>query len=541
MTSDPRPSRSLTRRSTRSMSRRRRLSLASGMLAVTLTAASCTTGGSSDVGGSGSSDKTFDVAVGIDLDTLDPPQMTTTTVANLVDYSVETLTKLAKNGQTVPGLATSWNLSSDGKTLTLQLRKGVTFQDGSPFDAKAVKFNLDRLLDPKVESPQRAPYESISSVDTVGDSTVRLNLSRPDPALPAALSASSAGLISPKSINAPGNSYTNVTHPVGTGPYSFVKYQQGDTVEFKKFDDYWGAKPYYENVVFHIVPEAATRESLVLAGQAEMAVLPPVADLQELSEGDDTNTLLAPSDRTIFMAFKTPGDTFDDPTVRQAINYAVNKQAIIQNVLFGAAEPMTAPVAPSVEGYCHVGSYPFDPKKAEQMLAKAGVKKVTITVGTPTGRYLQDKEATDAIAGNLRDVGLQVNIRTMDWASYLGAVDVPASQQPFDMHLLGWAPAFLDASQQMLQFRSDQAPPNGLATSLYSNKQVDALSASASTELNPQQRQADYCQAWKTIWNDAPWLFLWVQKYPIVYSSDVTGISYLPNEKFNAVYAKPAS
>jgi len=537
----PRPALPLTRRGSRSTSRRRRLSLASGMLAVALTAASCTTGGSSDVGGSGSSDKTFDVAVGIDLDTLDPPQMTTTTVANLVDYSVETLTKLAKNGQTVPGLATSWDLSGDDKTLTLQLRKGVKFQDGTPFDAKAVKFNLDRLLDPKVESPQRAPYESISSVDTIGDSTVKLNLSHPDPALVSALSASSAGIISPKSINAPGNSYTNVTHPVGTGPYSFVSYQQGDSVHFKKFDDYWGPKPYYENVVFHIVPEAATRESLVLSGQDEMAVLPPVADLQQLQQSDDTNVLMAPSDRTIFMAFKTPGDTFNDPTVRQAINYAVNKQAIIQNILFGAAEPMTAPVAPSVEGYCNVGSYPFDPKKAEAMLSKAGVKKVTITVGTPTGRYLQDKEATDAIAGNLRDVGLKVQIRTMDWASYLGAVDVPASQQPFDMHLLGWAPAFLDASQQMLQFRTDQAPPNGLATSLYSNKQVDALSNAANTEMNSQQRNADFCKAWKTIWNDAPWLFLWVQKYPIVYSSDVTGVSYLPNEKFNAVYAKPAS
>ncbi len=541
MTSVPRPPLPLIRRSARSMSRRRRLSLASGMLAVALTAASCTTGGSSDVGGSGSSDKTFDVAVGIDLDTLDPPQMTTTTVANLVDYSVETLTKLAKNGQTVPGLATSWQLSGDNKTLTLQLRKGVKFQDGTPFNAKAVKFNLDRLLDPKVESPQRAPYESIASVQPVGESTVKLNLSHPDPALVAALSASSAGIISPKSINAPGNSYTNVTHPVGTGPYSFVSYQQGDSVHFKKFDGYWGPKPYYENVVFHIVPEAATRESLVLSGQDEMAVLPPVADLQQLQQGDDTNVLMAPSDRTIFMAFKTPGNTFDDPTVRQAINYAVNKQAIIKNVLFGAAEPMTAPVAPSVEGYCKVGSYPFDPKKAEAMLAKAGVKKVSITVGTPTGRYLQDKEATDAIAGNLRDVGLKVQIRTMDWASYLGAVDVPASQQPFDMHLLGWAPAFLDASQQMLQFRTDQAPPAGLATSMYSNKKVDALSNAANTEMNSQQRNADFCKAWKTVWNDAPWLFLWVQKYPIVYSSDVTGVSYLPNEKFNAVYAKPAS
>ena len=173
------------------------------------------------------------------------------------------------------------------------------------------------------------------------------------------------------------------------------------------------------------------------------------------------------------------------------------------------------------------------------MLADAGADKLSLTLGTPTGRYLQDKEATDAIAGNLRDVGVDVQVRTMDWASYLEATDVPMKQQKFDAHVLGWAPAFLDSSQQMLQFRSDQIPPNGLATSLYSNKKVDALSKAATTELDAQKRRSDYCQAWKTVWKDAPWLFLWVQKYPIVYSSDVAGVSYLPNEKFNAVYAHP--
>lgn len=534
MTSVPRSS----RRSRRSMTRSRQLGLAGAALALSVTVASCTTGGSGDVGGT-SSDQTFDIAIGIDLDTLDPPQMTTTTVANVVDYSVETLTKLDKSGRTVPGLATSWNLSEDGRSMTLQLRDGVTFQDGTPFDAEAVKFNIDRLLDPKVESPQRAPYESIDSVDMVDDSTVRFNLSRPDPALPSALSASTSGLISPESVDKQGNSYTNIVHPVGTGPYSFVSYQQGDQVQFKRYDQYWGPKPHYQNVTFRIVPEAATRESLVLAGQADMAVLPPVADLEQLQQSDETDVLLAPSDRTIFIAFQTTGDKLDDPRVRQALNYAVNKQAIIDNILFGAAEQMTAPVAPSVDGYCQVGEYEYDPQKARQMLAEAGAQNLSVSLGTPTGRYLQDKEATDAISGNLREVGVDAQVRTMDWASYLAAVNVPESQQKFDMHVLGWAPAFLDSSQQMLQFRTDQNPPNGLASSLYSNEQVDQLSSSASTELNTQQRQADYCEAWKTIWNDAPWLFLWVQKYPIVYSSDVTGVSSLPNEKFDAVYAEP--
>jgi peptide/nickel transport system substrate-binding protein len=533
MTSVPRSSRPLRRSMTG-----RPLGLAGPLLAVSLMVASCTTGGSSDVGGT-SSDQTFDIAIGIDLDTLDPPQMTTTTVANVVDYSVETLTQLDKSGKTTPGLATSWEVSGDGRTMTLQLREGVTFQDGTPFDAEAVKFNIDRLLDPKVEAPQRAPYESIASVDTVNDSTVRFNLSRPDPALPSALSATTSGIISPESVDKQGNSYTNIVHPVGTGPYEFVSYQQGDQVQFTRYEQYWGTKPHYKKVTFRIVPEAATRESLVLAGQAEMAVLPPVADLQTLRESEETDVLMATSDRTIFIALQTTDPKLDDPRVRQALNYAVNKQAIVDNILFGAAEPMNAPVAPSVAGYCPVDEYEYDPQKAEQLLADAGVDNMSVTLGTPTGRYLQDKEATDAIAGNLRDVGVDAQVRTMDWASYIAATSVPEQQQKFDMHLLGWAPAFLDSSQQMLVFRTDQIPPNGLATALYSNKKVDQLSSQASTELDAQQREEYYCEAWRTIWNDAPWLFLWVQKYPIVYSSDVTGVSYLPNEKFDAVYAKP--
>ncbi|MGH3343837.1 MAG: ABC transporter substrate-binding protein [Carbonactinosporaceae bacterium] len=518
--------------------RHRRNAAGALLLATTLAAASCTTGGSGEPGG-GSTEKTFDIAIGIELDTLDPAQMTTTTVANVVDYSVETLTTLGKSGETQPGLAESWEVAEDGRSVTLQLREGVTFQDGTKLDAEAVKFNLERLLDPKVEVPQRAPYTSIESVETTGDMSVRLDLSRPDPALPSALSASTAGLVSPASVEKEGNSYKNIVHPVGTGPYSFVKYQKGDRVVFEKYGDYWGRKPHFEQVAFRIVPEAATRESLLRAGQADMIVLPPVPDLKALQQSPETNVLLAPSDRTVFMAFKTPQAPLDDPKVRQAINYAVNKDSIVKNVLFGAAEPMDAPVAPTIEGHCSVGSYDYDPEKAKQLLADAGVKNLSLTVGTPTGRYLQDKQAADAVAGNLRDVGVDVQLRTMDWASYLAAINVAPEDQKFDTHVLGWAPAFLDASQQMLQFRTDQGSPEGLATSHYSNPKVDSLVARADRELDSQKRRDLYCQAWKTIWADAPWIFLWVQKYPIAYSSDVTGVSYLPNEKFDAVYARP--
>jgi peptide/nickel transport system substrate-binding protein len=508
------------------------------LLAGALVAASCTTGG----GGAGpesQGDDTFDIAIGIDLDTVDPAQMTTTTVANVIDYSVETLTKLNKNGGIGPGLAQSWQVSDDGRTMTLRLRAGVTFQDGTPFDARAVKYNLDRVLDTDVKVPQRTPYTVIDTVDVVDGSTVRLNLSEPAPALPSALSWTPSGIISPASVEQEGNSYTNITRPVGTGPYTFQSFRSGDRVVFQRYDKYWGRKPHYRQVVFRITPEAATRESQLRAGQAEMIILPPVSDLKALQQNPDTEVLIAPSDRTIFIALDTTEPPLNDKRVRQALNYAVDKKALVNNLMFGAAQPLDAPIAPAVDGYCRTGSYDYNPQRARQLLADAGVRNLSITMGTPTGRYLQDKPAADAIAGNLRDVGVNAQVQTTDWASYLAATAVPVKQQKYDVHMLGWAPAFLDASQQMLEFQTDNHPPAGLATSFYSNKEVDSLAAEAYREVDAQKRDQLYCDALKIVWEDAPWIFGWVQKFPIAYSSSVTNVSYLPNEKFDAVYARP--
>jgi len=293
-------------------------------------------------------------------------------------------------------------------------------------------------------------------------------------------------------------------------------------------------------VTFRIVPEATTRESLLLAGQVDLIFLPPVADLPALQRNKAVKVLLAPSDRTIFIAMNTQKPPLNDVRVRQALNYAVDKMAIINNVLFEAGIPMDAPMAPSLFGYCKVGAYEFDQAKARKLLAEAGIAAGTqIALIHPTGRYVQDKEATQAVAGYLREVGLEPQLQTMDWPSYISIVNAAAEKNTTQLHFLGWAPAFLDASQQMLQFLSTYAPPNGLATSFYANPQVDSWITTAESEADPTKRQQLYCQIAKQVWHDAPWLFLWVQHFPIVYSAKVTGIGSLPNEKFDAVYAEP--
>ena len=517
-----------------------RLLAAASALGLLLSACSVEDPEAPTAGGEGGGGGTFSIAVGIDPDTFDPAGQTTTTVQNMVDYVVETLVVFDENNELAGNLAESFETSEDGLTVTLELREDVVFHDGTPFDAEAVKFNLERIIDPALTVPLGSPFEVIESVTAVDESTVEVSLSRPSPGFVSALSVTTAGMIAPESVTADGNTNENYQRPVGTGPYTFGDYTAGESLTVEKFADYWGEEPYYDTVVFRIVPEAATRESLLLSDQVDMIILPPVSDIEALQANEDVEVLLAESDRTIFIAMDTTDPVLANPQVRQALNYAVDKQAIVENVLFGAAEVLDAPMAPSLFGYCETGSYDYDPQRAQQMLTEAGAAGASMELLTPSGRYVQDQQAAEAIAGYLREVGLDVSVTTSDFPSFLARVNAPVSPQTPDLHLLGWAPPYLDADFQMQMFRQATHPPAGLATSFYTNPEVEELLAQADVEIDEDTREQLYCDASQIIWDDAPWIFLWTQSFPIVHSADVTDIGYTPTEKFSAIYARPA-
>ncbi|WP_222271829.1 ABC transporter substrate-binding protein [Modestobacter marinus] len=484
---------------------------------------------------------TFNIAVGIDPDTFDPAGQTTTTVQNMVDYVVETLVTVDEEGTVSGKLAETFEVSEDGLTVTLGLKEGVQFQDGTPFNAEAVKFNLERIKDPNLTVPLGAPFEVIESVTAVDESTVEIKLLRPSPGFLSALSVTTAAMIAPGSVTAEGNTNDNYQNPVGTGPYTFESYTAGESVTVQKYADYWGEEPHYDTVNFRVVPEAATRESLLLAGQVDMIILPPVSDLEALQNNSDVEVILGESDRSIFIALDTLDPLWSNPVARQALNYAVDKQTIVDSVLFGAAEVMNGPMASSLFGYCETGSYDYDPDRARQLLAEAGAEGASIDLLTPSGRYVQDQQAAEAIAGYLREVGLTVNVTTSDFPSFLSRVNAPHSENTVDAHLLGWAPPYLDADFQMQMFRQANHPPAGLGTAFYTNPQVEELLARADVETDRDTREQLYCDASQVIWDEAPWIFLWTQSFPVVHSADVTGIDTTPTEKFDAIYARPAN
>jgi ABC-type transport system substrate-binding protein len=487
---------------------------------------------------------TLHVAIGIDPDTLDPAQQTTTTVSQIVDMVDETLVTIDRNGKVAPLLATSWTNSSDGLSYTFTLRSGVKFHDGSDFNADAVKFSIDRLLSSSTLKAQPGVLRAIKETQVVDATHVKFMLSTPLAPFVAAMTQTQAAIISPKSVNVEGNTPANVQVPVGTGPYKWKERVKGDHITLVRNESYWGQKPSYATQELKVVPDAASREALVKAGQEDVIALPPASDLNALKQDSNVKVLLGTSDRTIQIIINTidPKVTLlQNPTVRQALNYAIDKNSIIQKVLFGAAVPLDSPMSKVLFGYCRVGAYDYDPNKAKQMLGQAGATGMSVKLVSPTGRYVQDIQAAQAVAGYLRDAGLNVNgPGTSDWPSYLATVNVSPDKASTDLHLLGWAPPYLDASQQMEQFYSPRIPPAGLETSYYKNPEVDALVTKANAEPDQTQREKDYCAAQKQIWNDAPWIFLYNQRYPIVTSSKVTGIYTTPIEKFVTSWASPA-
>ena len=482
---------------------------------------------------------TIRIVIGVDPDTLDPAGQTTTTVQNMVDYVCESLLSLGDDGKIHPSLAESWEASPDGKQYTFKLRQGVAFHDGAPFNAEAVKLSWDRLLNPNLKVPLRGLMEVVASVTAVDQYTARFNLKNPLPPFLAAMTATAYAIVSPNTAKNFATSYNE--EPVGTGPYLYKSRTKGAEVVFGRNEKYWGRKPYYQTVQFKVVPEAATRESLLLANQAEVIILPPVSDIPKLQANNQVKVLMGQSDRTIYIAIDCTRDgPTKDKVFRQALNYAVDKEGIIKSILFGAGEVMDSPVASSLFGYSKVGPYPYDPNKAKQLLKDGGYSNVNLKMYYPTGRYVQDAAASQAIMGNLRDVGINVDGQTMDWPTYQATVNVAPEKSTGDIHMLGWAPMMLDAAQQMVMFQKSSWPPAGLAGDHYTNPQVEDLLAKANANVNEKERADQYAQADKIIWDDAPWIFLWVQKFPIVYSAKIKGVGSIPTEKFSCIYAEPA-
>src|SRR5262249_7122605 len=243
------------------------------------------------------------------------------------------------------------------------------------------------------------------------------------------LASTEMAIVSPAHVRMFRDSFNE--EPVGTGPFRFKERRKGESVVLERFERYWGRRPHYPALQIRIVPEVATRESLLLANQVEMVLQPPLSDLPALQKNANLKVLQTPTARSTFVAMDLtlPGGTpLAIKKVRQALNYAVDRDAIIRNVLFGAATPLDAPMASALAGYSRIGGYGYDPNRSRQLLAEGGTPRLSLRFAHPMGRSMQEALAAQlaqALAGNLRDVGVETDLIGADWPSFLAAINVP--------------------------------------------------------------------------------------------------------------------
>lgn len=444
---------------------------------------------------------TITVAQGVDADTLDP-QMTSSSAAWSITMNIfDTLLTRDTQGKLQPGLAVSYKAIND-TTWEFKLRPNVKFQNGEPLDAEAVKFTLTRALDPALKSILASTINTIDRVDVIDPLTVNITTKGPDPILPSRLSMQNGQILPPKYTKEVGNEGF-AKKPVGAGPYKFVNWQKDEAITLQAVPDNW-RQPKIATVVFKPIPEGSSRVAAIKTGAVDIAAAIPPVDYAGVKSSDKTVGIEVFSNRAFLLNMDTINfKPFQDVRVRQAMNYAIDKEAIIKNTLNGFGKPIGSSVIPEAFGYDpNVKPYPYDPEKAKQLLADAGYPNgFEVGFDTTLGRYPQDKEIAEVVAGQLSKVGIKVNVQGFEWGAFYDGVK---AKKRAPIHDIGMSADLFDADQTMANhFYSVNS-----IWSRWKNPEFDKLLEQSRTTIDPAARQQLLAKAGQIQHDDAAMVYL---------------------------------
>lgn len=447
--------------------------------------------------------------------------------SNHVNVNIyERLVEFTPDLELEPGLAESYE-QLDDTTWEFILRDNVEFHDGTPFNAEAVKTNLDRLRDEEVGSPVAFLFELIEEVEVVDDNIIHIHTVSPFAALPSHLAHPAGGMISPSVIEDDYSGEELLTevnlNPIGTGPFEFEEISEGEYVTLSKNDSYWGEPAAADSFTFNAVPEDATRIAELTTGNTDLIYPLDPNDFEQVNSGENTTVHETESVRMEYVGFNTEQAPFDNPEVRNAVAQAINKDEIIDIMLEGKAVSADTLLSPAVNGHSEeLDTVSFDKDNARSILEEQGLED-----GFTAEITVMDRTAADIatyIQEELSDLNITIEIYQLESGAFMEYV----GEANHDMFIGGWGTVTLDADYGLYPlFHSSNIGDSG-NRSRYSNSEVDQLLDDARSETDEDRRLELYHDAQQIILNESPIIPIYHPYLLVGLNDEITGYSQHP-------------
>jgi len=446
------------------------------------------------------------------------------------------LVKYDKDIKLIGDLAERWEVTNNGKTITFYLRKGVKWHDGAPFTAEDCLFTYKKFIDPNVATPYSSSYMDVRKAEAVSAFVFRVTYKEP---FSPALESWAAGII-PRHLLEGKDLNTDAfnRHPVGTGPYKFKEWIAGQKIVLEANDAYFEGRPKIDLFIFRIVPDSSTMFQELLSGGVDMMGLNPLQYLRKSETRrikENYRKFRYPANAFTYMGYNLTSPLFTDVRVRQALSYAINRQSIIDGIVLGIGRPCTGP-------YAHVSwaynpdakSYPYDPGRARRMLAEAGWKDINndgilekdgrpfrFTVMTNQGNNERIRTC-EIIQQNLKDVGIELSIRVMEWQAFLEQID----KRSFDAMILGWS---MSRDPDLYDIWHSSKTKKGEYNFIgYKNAEVDRLLVEGRRIFGVEKRKKIYYRIHAILAEEQPYAFLYVPDATPIVHKRFKGIEVAP-------------
>jgi glutathione transport system substrate-binding protein len=476
------------------------------------------------------------VAVASTFTTTDPYDANDTLSQAMAKSFYQGLFGFDKDMKMVPVLADSYTASKDGLVYTVKLKSGIKFHDGTPFNAEAVKVTFERAINPDNKLKRYNLYKNIAKIEAVDPTTVRFTLKEAFSPFINTLAHPSGVIISPAALAKYGSKGI-AQHPVGTGPFKFVEWKATDYLKVEKFDGYWRkGYPKVDSITWRPVVDNNTRAAVMQTNEAHFAFpLPPEA-AENLAKKPSLEVTTAPSIIQRYLSMNVQQKPFDNPKVREAINYAINKEALAKVAFSGYAVPAEGVVPKGVEFATKLGPWPYNPGKARELLKEAGYPNGFESTLWSAYNHTTAQKVIQFVQQQLAQVGIKVQVQALEAGQRVERVESaqdPATA-PVRMYYVGWSSSTGEADWALRPLlASESFPPKLFNTAYYKNAEVDGDIAKALTTTDSDEKVRLYADAQKQIWKDAPWAFLVTERLLSVRARNLAGFYVIPDGSFN--------